>query len=454
LEPVPATLNAILLKEIVMMIENYQLRLNKFEVIGSESIADVIERWMGGKSPLRWYVAQVTESEIVIEATFFDGEMFDPAETVADRRHYPGKSVVVSIIPTGIGCELGGYAGDAAPTTNLLAATGDYLVTNPNAVNASNFISTVDNMLYTEGLCIDLFMKGAIDLHVPYANKVGLVIEKSSPEDLDIIFNVVNSVRAIYGVDIHDYVITDLPIGSHCVENSSGAFVGTVDRPDVIFEACDRLIRKGCNAIAITTNIQDLPPDNYVRHFAGEYPNPLGGVEAVISHLIVNQFQVPAAHAPMINCKELDLEHGIVDARGAGEMASVSGLACTLIGLRRAPQISLRRSFHPADVINIRNVLALVSPANSLGGIPAIYASKHGIPIVAVHENRTIMGVPGEKLGLNNVIEVDNYVEAAGVLLALKKGIHLQSVRRPLPTLRHGLGSEAAVEKNYRARLA
>jgi hypothetical protein len=435
------------------MIENRQLRLNKFEAIGSESIADVIERWMG-KSALRWYVSQITDSEIVVEATFFDGEVFDSAETAADRRHHPGKSVVVSIIPTGIGCELGGYAGDAAPATNLLAAAGDYLVTNPNAVNASNFISMADNVLYTEGLCIDLLMKGAIDLHVPYANKVGLVIEKSSPEHLDVVFNVVNSVRAIYGVDIHDYVITDQPIGSRCIENSSGAFVGTVDRPDVLFEACERLIRKGCNAIVITTNIQDLPPDNYVKHFIGEYPNPLGGVEAVISHLIVNQFQIPAAHAPMINCKELDLEHGIVDARGAGEMASVSGLACTLIGLRRAPQISPQRSFHPADVINIRNVLALVSPASSLGGIPAIYANKHGIPIVAVHENRTILGVPGEKLGFNNVIEVANYVEAAGVLLALRKGIHLQSIRRPLPTLRHGLGSGTALEKTYRLRLA
>jgi len=435
------------------MIENHQLRLNKFEVIGSECIADVIERWMG-KSALRWYISQITESEIVVEATFFEGEMFDSAETAADRRYYPGKSVVVSVIPTGIGCELGGYAGDATPATNLLAAVGDYLVTNPNAVNASNFICMADNVLYTEGLCIDLFMKGAIDLYVPHANKIGLVIERSSPEQLDIVFNVINTVRAIYGIDIHAYEITDLMVGSHCVENSSGAFVGTVDRPDVIFEACDRLIRKGCNAIAITTNIQDLPPDHYVKHFQGEYPNPLGGVEAVISHLVVNQFQIPAAHAPMINCKDLDLEHDIVDARGAGEMASVSGLACTLIGLRRAPQISAHRSFHPADVVNVRNVLALVSPAGALGGIPAIYANKHSIPIVAVQENRTIIGVSGEKLGLNNVIEVHNYIEAAGVLLALKKGIHLQTIRRPLPTLRHGLGSRRAVEKTSRARFA
>jgi hypothetical protein len=422
------------------VIENRQFRLNKFEVVGSGSIAQIVERLVGSKA-LRWYIAQITDTEIVVEATFYDGEMFEPETEAADRRWHPGKSAVVSIIPTGIGCELGGYAGDAAPSTNLLATATDYLVTNPNAVNASNFISMADNVLYTEGLCIDLLMKGAVDLHVPHGNKIGLIIEKSSPAYLDVVFNVVNTVRAVYGINIVDCIVTEDPIGSHCVENASGAFVGTVDRPDVIFDACERLLRKGANAIAITTNIQDLPPEEYVKHFDGQYPNPLGGVEAVISHLIVNRFQVPAAHAPMMNIKELELSDSVVDARGAGEMASASGLACTLIGLRRAPQLGLSRCFNPADVLNVHNVMAVVSPASSLGGIPAIYADKHGIPIIAVRENRTILGVPAAKLGFHNVIEVDNYLEAAGVLLALRHGIHLDSVRRPLPTLRHGLGA-------------
>jgi len=408
---------------------------------------------MIGKEALRWYISQITDKEIVVEATFFEGETSEP-ETLADRPWYPGKSVVVSIIPTGIGCELGGYAGDAAPATNLLATTADWLVTNPNAVNASNFISMADNLLYTEGMCIDLLMKGAVDLRVPHGNRVGVIIEKTSPESLDIVFNVLNTVRAVYGIDIAGYVVTDEPIGSHCVENGSGAYVGTVDRPDVLYAACERLLSQGANAIAVTTNIQDLPHDEYVKHFDGQYPNPLGGVEAIISHLIVNRFHIPAAHAPMLNLKDLDLTSGIVDARGAGEMASASGLACTLIGLRRAPQISPDHGFCPADIVNVHNVLALVCPASSLGGIPAIYADKHGIPIVAVHENRTVMAVPGSKLGFDQVIEVSNYFEAAGVLLALRNGISLASVRRPLPTLRHGMGQGVARvrEKVQRAR--
>lgn len=435
------------------MIENRQFRLNKFEVIGSQSIAQVIERWIG-KDALRWYISQITDTEIVVEATFADGDLAEPEAADGPRPWHPGKSAVVSIIPTGIGCDLGGYAGDAAPATNLLAGTADYLITNPNAVNASNFISMADNVLYTEGLAIDLFMKGVVDLHIPYANRVGLIVEKCEPEDLDVVFNVVNTVRAVFGIDIVDVLITDQRIGSRCVENASGAYVGTIDRPDVLLDAAERLIRKGATAIAVTTNIQDLPPDNYVKHFDGQYPNPLGGVEAVISHLLVNRFHRPAAHAPMINCKDLELTHSIVDARGAGEMASVSGLACVLIGLRRAPQLSAQHCFRPADVVSVHNVLAVVSPSTSLGGIPAIYANKHGLPIVAVHENKSIMGVSAASLGFTNVIEVDNYLEAAGVLVAIRQGISLDTVRRPLPTLRHGMGRKAEAARPFRARLA
>lgn len=435
------------------MIENRQFRLSRFDVIGAESIAGVIENWVG-RDALRWYIAQVTDDEIVVEATFYDGEMFEPAGGIESRGRFPGRSAVVSIVPTGVGCDLGGYAGDAAPATNLLAATVDYLVTNPNAVNASNFISMDDNVLYTEGLCIDMMMKGAVDLHIPYANRIGLLVERASTESLDVVFNIVNTVRAVHGIDVADIVVTEEAIGSHCVENASGAFVGTVDRPQVLFAACERLLRNGVNAIAVTTNIQDLPPENYVRHFEGEYPNPLGGVEAIISHAIVNRFQVPAAHAPMLNFKDLDLLHSIVDARGAGEAASASGLACTLIGLRRAPQISLARSFRCADTINVHNLLAVVCPVGCLGGIPAIYAHKHGIPIVAVAENGTVLGVRGEKIGIGNVVEVRSYAEAAGVLLALKRGISLESVRRPLPTLRHRFGESARAERRQRVQFA
>ena len=71
-------------------------------------------------------------------------------------------------------------------------------------------------------------------------------------------------------------------------------------------------------------------------------------------------------------------------------------------------------------------------PASCLGGIPALAAEFHGIPLIAVRENTTILDVTNAKMGMRNVVEVETYLEAAGVLLALREGISLESLRRPL----------------------
>ncbi|HEU4767893.1 MAG TPA: DUF3326 domain-containing protein [Pyrinomonadaceae bacterium] len=414
------------------MIHNKQIRIKKSDVYANDSLAETVGR-AAGKNILRWYVAQTTPEEFAVEVTTYEAGLnqFDESST---RPFYPGKNVVLNVVPTGIGCSIGGYAGDATPTTNLLASVADYLIANPNTVNASNFINLQsNNILYTDGYSIDLFCKGAVDLYIPYSNRVGLVIEKTDERSLDTIYNIVNAVRVIHGVNISDVLVTDEAVGGRCIENQSKGFVGTIDNPHVLLEACEKLVRQGVNAIAVTTNISDLPLHNYAKHFEGEYPNPIGGVEAIISYLVTNHFRLPSAHAPLINIK-LDLKHNVVDARGAGEVSSESGLACILIGLKRAPQIAPGVS-RAADVVNINNLTAVVTPASCLGGIPAIYAQKYDIPVIAVLENETILQVDRKALAMNNVVEVRNYAEAAGVLLAMKKGIHLESLQRPFRTL-------------------
>lgn len=416
------------------MIANTQLRFRKTDVALPHGVPEMIQEATAGRA-LRWYVAQVTAEEVVVEATV-DSQPIGEFSAAAERRLHPGRSAAVSIVPTGVGCSVGGYAGDAAPATRLLASTVDYLVTNPNAVNASDFIQLDDNVLYTEGHCIDLFCQGRLDLHLPYANRVGVLVERSSDARLEVVFNLVNAARAVHGVDIEHCVVTDRPIGSRCERNASGAFVGTVDHPEVLARAAESLLARGVDAIAVTTNVQDLPLDDYALHFAGKAPNPVGGVEAIISHYIVNRFRVPCAHAPLLNVKDLALESPVVDARGAGEFASASGLACVLLGLARAPQLASRPGKPVREVINLHNLLAVIAPASCLGGIPMLFAARFGLPIVAVRANETILGVTREELGLDNVIEVGSYAEAAGVLLALRRGISLQSLVRPLATLR------------------
>lgn len=418
------------------MIRNKQIRLAKSAALIDGLLCEAVDKAAGG-NVLRWYVAQSTIDELLIEVTTYEAglKQFDSS---GSRPLYPGKNVVLNVVPTGIGCSIGGFAGDAAPVSNLIAGVADYVIANPNTVNASNFINLQSrNILYTDGYSIDRFCSGAVDLHIPYGNRIGLIVEKTDPRSLDTIFNVVNAVRAVHGVEISDVLITEQSIGGRCYENQSKGFVGTVDNPNVLFEACEKLVRRGVTAIAVTTNISDLPLHNYARHFEGEYPNPIGGVEAIISYLITNRFNLPSAHAPLLNIKQLDLKRAVVDARGAGEFASESGLACILVGLKNAPHIAPPANSRIADVININNLAAVVTPASCLGGIPAIHAHKHGIPIIAVRENKTILRVDRDVMQMSEVIEVGNYAEATGVLVALRNGIHLESIRRPLKTLQY-----------------
>lgn len=419
------------------MIENAQYRLKKPGLNGFQSLPEAVGKETG-KKVLRWYVSEVTTDEIVFEATTWNGETLDENTDPVSLQYHPGKSAVLSLVPTGIGCSIGGYAGDAAPITNLLASTADYLITHPNSVNASNFIGlNSGNIVYTDGCSLDFFAQGQVNLHVPYANKVGLIIEQTDRRTLDIVFNVVNAARAVHGANITEIFVTEESIGGRCIENKAGAFVGTLDNPGVLFDACEKLIRNGVNAIALTSNIQDLPLDSYVKHFEGNYPNPVGGVEAVISYLTTTRFRVPSAHAPILNLEQLAVTNNVVDARGAGEHASASGLACVLLGLQKAPQISARPNYRESDVLHWNNVMAVVTPASCLGGIPVIHALRNRIPVIAVEDNRTILEVNKAKCELPEVIEVRNYAEAAGVILALKKGLALESIARPLQTLRY-----------------
>ena len=220
------------------MIENKQLRFDRSKVAVPQGIPEYTEQVTEGRA-LRWYVGQITADEVVVEATVDSEKIGEFRESVEGRFH-PGRSVAVSIIPTGVGCSIGGYAGDAAPVTRLLSSAVDYLVTNPNAVNASDFAQINDNVLYTEGYCIDLLCRGRIDLYVPYANSVGVIVEKASDARLDQAFNVINAVRAVHGVDIQHCVVTDRPIGSRCEKNETGAFVGTVDRRQGEFDRAFR----------------------------------------------------------------------------------------------------------------------------------------------------------------------------------------------------------------------
>ena len=58
-----------------------------------------------------------------------------------------------------------------------------------------------------------------------------------------------------------------------------------------------------------------------------------------------------------------------------------------------------------------------------------------GLNIISV-KNQNTLKVTYEFYDYPNLFEVDNYFEAAGLILAIKKGINLNSIKRPLKKIR------------------
>ena len=418
-----------------MQVKNIEITISKKDIDNIDEICDiVVGRYQ--QNVFRWFISKVEDENYILDISLIENEDEVKKNDINSINVFNDKSIAINIIPTGIGCDIGGYAADAAPCNKLLSSAVDLMITNPNTVNGSNFISIEDNVIYTEGYMLDMFCEGKFNLYPTYSNKIGLIIEKTSKENIEVILNIVNVARAVYGIDIETIEVTKDYIGGKCIQNSSGAYVGSVKNIDVLFEACSILIKKGVNAIAVASNIEGLPKENYQKHFQGNHPNPVGGTEAIISHLICRKFMIPAAHAPMINIKGFDFNSNVVDARGAAEFASTSGLACILLGLNKAPQVR-QGSTLVKNPINFKNVTAIICPSSALGNIPVLSAQKHNIPIIAVKENKTILDVNKNNLELKHTYEVNNYAEAAGLLIALTKGIHIPSLYRPLNTLKN-----------------
>jgi hypothetical protein len=75
----------------------------------------------------------------------------------------PEQFNVVVLVPTGIGAEIGGHAGDATAVIQLFSQICDLVVTHPNVVNASDINEIPTNALYVEGSVICRLL----DLPVP-----------------------------------------------------------------------------------------------------------------------------------------------------------------------------------------------------------------------------------------------------------------------------------------------
>ena len=342
---------------------------------------------------------------------------------------------VALAVPTGIDANIGGHAGDAAPVARSLAGLCDHLITHPNVVNASDINEMTPNTLYVEGGVLDRLLMGTAGLRKVRANRI-LAVVGAHEEDFvtHATINAVSAARSTLGVDCRVLEMEE-PFVMAAEHSDTGRAGGRIGNLEVLCAALERA-RDDYDAVAIASPI-DLSMEKIWEYFSagGGVINPWGGVEAMLSHVISTLYDVPSAHAPMLESQEvLNHDPGRVDPRMAAEAVSMTFLHCVLKGLHNSPAIVTEESeLRRSSVISAEDVSCLVIPAGCLG-LATIAALEQGIHVIAVKENENLMrnnlaDLPWRE---GQYHEVENYWEAAGVLAAMKAGVKPETMRRPL----------------------
>ena len=346
---------------------------------------------------------------------------------------------VVFLVPTGIGAEIGGHAGDATPAAQLLASSCDTLITHPNVVNASDINEIPVNALYVEGSVICRFLMGTAGLKPVRANRIVVVID-AQPDVMieNLVLNTVEAARATYGLKCGGIYRLDPPLKLTATYSDSGRAVGIGYGIDRLFDLLDET-RDDYDAVAISSLIA-VPEGFHDQYFTSEgtMVNPWGGVEAMLTHAVSHYLDVPSAHAPMMESREILFgDPGRVDPRMAAEAVSSSFFQCVFKGLKQSPAIVADPSqMRSDDVLTAEDVSCLVLPDGCIG-LPTLAALDQGIPVIAVREGNGLMANDLTALSWRpgQLTVVENYWEAAGVLGALRTGITPESVRRPFAKL-------------------
>ena len=335
----------------------------------------------------------------------------------------------VMIIPTGIRCEIGGHAGDATPAARLLAECVDLLIVHPNVVNASTNNEMTANMQYVEGSMLDRFLRDEFGLREVCSNRILVAVNKPvRPETV----NAVSASRVTIGVDVQIMEL-DTPLKMTGMINQDGRAGGTYSGVD---ELCRQLREidpegKKFDALGIVSLI-DVPRDVAKKYWHEGGVNPWGGIEAIVSRAIAEKILKPVAHAP-IQQVEAKKEYAngeyefVCNPCMAPEIISECFLHCILKGLHRAPRVHWHH--RKGSGICVQDIDVMISPM--CWGEPHEACEAKGIPVVYVREN-TCVGSSAMKMR-KGMIFVNNYIEAAGLLMSMQAGVTVSSVQRPIP---------------------
>ena len=397
--------------------------------------------------PVRFVITKMDNNEVQCEFSVLNGvekELSEETNSIFEfnprKMERTGNFNAVFLVPTGIGAEIGGHAGDATPVARVLAEGCDCLVTHPNVVNASDINEIPDNTLYVEGSAITNLLMGTAALQPVHKNRVLVIIDDHEIEMFaNDTVNAVSAARATYGFDCVKVVKLNPPLKMVAEFVKSGRAAGKIygfDRIRTILEE-----NKGefdAVALASVVDVDDQYHEDYF-HRKGSLINPWGGVEAMLTHAVSMLFAVPTAHSPMLESQKVaDFDLGLVEPRLAAEAVSLTFVQCMLKGLHRSPRIITDpQIISEAGLLNVADISCLVIPDKCLG-LPTLAALEQGIPVIAVRENDNLMNNNLDTLpwASGQFHHVENYWEAAGVMSAIKSGISPSSMRRPLTDTR------------------
>ena len=301
-------------------------------------------------------------------------------------------------LPTGIGAQIGGYAGDIG---YIVREYSKYfkVIANPNAVNGGIFSAINKNILYVEGHAFDEFLCGKIRLkETTEQNKLGVLFDCSIPQDvLNVHTNTISALKIVKGLDILEPIKTKEPVGvEFFIANNISS--GKIKNPNTLLEAAKSLISSGANAIALVCYFGEDADD--VDYSNGIGIDPIGGVEAVISHLVVKELNIPCAHSPAFF--DIEISKKIENPKVASECISSTYLPCVLEGLEYAP------SFSYDEGLSVCDIEYLVVPDCAMGSKAVLGALENNIKICAV-KNPSKLDVGCSKLKISDILCFDTY---------------------------------------------
>jgi hypothetical protein len=333
-------------------------------------------------------------------------------------------------VPTGVGASIGGFAGDALPIVRTLSQVAR-VITHPNVCNGGSLYWPLEDVLYVEGYGLDQFCAQRWALRPVYQNRIGLLMDVAlDATERTHHLNALQGAAATLGLSIASYGFTERPVGVKLSDTGAQApSWGKIEDPETLLDGAKRLVHAGAEALAVVVHFPEVESASYEQ---GQGVDPIAGVEAVISHLLVKMLGIPCAHAPSFSSETSPIQE--VHPRVCGEVVGHTFLPSVLVGLSRAPQLIPVTDRLASTDLMAQDVDLVITPAHCCGGAGILaLASRSPAPLVlAVEENQTVLEVPPEALGIK-AVRVATYLEAIGAVAAFGAGVDLCRLRLDTP---------------------